>query len=83
MATAAIHLALAQRVRIGLQRLRAFVLVAFEADLRLGCRRHYRIARCMTNVAIGAGDVIAVMATRMPGDTFVTGVTVHAQRILY
>ena len=83
VAATAIHLALAKRMRVRLHGLGPFLLVTVEAYLRLCRRNHDRIAGRVTGMAIGAGDFIVIVAAGMPGESFVTGVAIHAEFVLY
>ena len=56
MAPAAVHLAVAQRVRIRFHGLRALLLMTVEADLRLCCRGKNRITFNVARVAIRTSD---------------------------
>jgi hypothetical protein len=82
MTTAAIHLALPDRVGIRLERLRSLLLVAFEAHFGL-CRCHQdRIGRSMTRMAVGAGDVIHIMIIAVPAKARIGCMTIQAKAIL-
>ena len=68
VAAAAVHLALPDRMRIRLHRLRSLLLVAVEAHFRL-CRCHqHRIRGGVTGMAIGAGNVIHVVVVAVPAE---------------
>lgn len=54
VAAAAIHLALPNRVSIGLQCLRTLLLVAIEAHFRLRRGHQDRVRRSVTRMAVGA-----------------------------
>ena len=62
MASRAVHLALVERMRVGLQRLRALLLVAVVTDPRLGRRLQDGVLRDMNLVAIGARDLVDARA---------------------
>ena len=82
MTAAAVHLALPDRVGIWFEHLRALLLVAVEANLRL-CRRHQDgIGRGVTRMAIGTSDVIHIVIVAMPAEAGVTFVATKARTIL-
>ncbi len=82
MAATAVHFALPNRVGIRFEYLRALLLVAIEANLRLRRRHQDGIGRSVTGMAIGAGDVIHIMIIAMPAEAGVTVVATDARTIL-
>ena len=83
VATTAVHLALPDRMRIRLERLRALLLVAFEAHFGL-CRCHqYRILGGVTRMAIGACNIIHVVVVAMPAKTRIGCMTIQAKAVLH
>jgi hypothetical protein len=82
VAAAAIHLALPNRVGVGLQRLRPLLLVAIETNFRLRGSRHNRILSRVARVAIRAGYFVDVMIVAVPAKARVRCVAIHAEAIL-
>ena len=83
VASAAVHLALSNRVRIGLERLRALLPMTFEAYVCL-CRCHQHRVTCrMTRMAVRTRDVVHVVVITVPAEARVRLVTIQAQAILY
>jgi hypothetical protein len=83
MTAAAVHFALPDRVGIRFERLRALLLVAFEAHFGL-CRCHqHRILGSVTRMAIGAGDVIHVVVVAVPAKTRIGCMTIQTKAILH
>jgi len=83
MASAAVHLALSNRMRMGLERLRALLPMTFEAYVCL-CRCHqHRIACRMTRMAVRTRDIVHVVVITVPAEAGVRLVTIQAQAILY
>ena len=78
VATAAIHLALPDRVREGLQRLRALLLMAIEANFGLCHGRQHRIRGRVGRVTVGTGHAVVIMVVAVPAEPGVTRMTVQA-----
>jgi len=83
VASAAVHLALSNRMRIGFQRLRALLLMALETNVRLRRRHQYGVARSMAGMAVGAREFVHVVLIAVPAEAGVRLVTTEAQAILY
>ncbi len=69
VAAAAIHLALADWMRVRLQRLRSLLLVAIETNLGLRRRHQDRVLSRMARVAIRARNFVDVMVVAVPAET--------------
>jgi hypothetical protein len=82
VASAAVHLPLEERVRERLLGLCALSLVALVADIRLGRRLQYRVARDVHLVAVDAGDFVHRVFAGMPSETDVTGMALEALSVL-
>ncbi len=83
VASTAVHFALSNWMRIGLERLRALLLMTFEAYVWL-CRCHqYRIACRMTRMAVRTRDIVHVVVITVPAEAGVRLVTTKAHAILY
>ena len=78
----AVHLALTNWVRVGLQRLGSLLLVAVETHFRLRRCSQHRVIRRMAGVAICARDLVDVVVVAVPAKTRIGRVAVHAQGIL-
>jgi len=82
VAARTLHFVLANGMRIGFHRLGSLLLVAIEADIRLGRCRQNRIALDVQGMAIGASDCIVVVRTAVPGEAGIAEVALDAILVL-
>ena len=80
--TAAVHLALPDRMRVRFQYFGTRLLMTVKTHLRLGHRCQHRIALGVAAVAIRARDRIFVVATTVPRKTGIVLMTVDTHAIL-
>lgn len=81
--TAAIHLALPDRMRIRFHRLRALLLMAVETHVGLRRRGQHWIAFNVAGVAISTGDGVGIMSAAVPGKARLRQVAIHAVGVLF
>jgi hypothetical protein len=67
----------------GLIKIRTFFLMAGETHIRLGYLVEHAIMRSMNCVATGAGNLVDLMRTTLPGDMGIALVTLQAHAVLY
>lgn len=82
VATAAIHLALQQRMRKRLHRFAALSLMAIEANLRLRRGLHDGIGGRVADVTVRTGNFVAGVHAGMPAKTNVVFVTLETYAVL-
>ena len=83
VASAAVHLALTDRVRIRLERLRALLLMAIEAHFGLRRCHQHGIAGGVARMAVGARDVVHVVVVAVPAKSGIGLMAIHAEVVLY
>lgn len=82
VAATAVHLALPDRMRVRLHRLRALLLMAFETHLGLRRSRQHRIPFRMRGMAVRTRYGIFVVTAAVPGETGVVLMTPRAKTVL-
>ena len=82
VATTASHVAMLYRMSVWLQRFGALLLMTIETHFSLARRLQNGITWCVTDMAVGTGDLIIVVRTRMPAKADIGVMTAETHIVL-